>query len=88
VQLIAGVLEHVGQPLPAIGRLQRHPAFPLDAPEQRQERLRVVENPPRQQLRAVVVDHGDVRTLAVQVDADRMHPWASPGPGFECAPEA
>jgi hypothetical protein len=78
---MAGVLQHVGQPLPAVGRLQRHPAL-TDALQQRQERLRVVDDPPRQQLLARLVDDRDMRALAVQVDADRMHPWASLHPGF------
>lgn len=34
-----------------------------------------------------VVERGDVRALAVQVDADRIHLWASSDPGM-CAPVA
>ena len=65
VQLVARVLEHVGQPLPAVGRLQRDPAVAVDLREQLQECLGVVDDPPREEHVASVVDHGDVRTRAV-----------------------
>ena len=87
VQLVAGVLEHVGQPLPAVGRLQRDPAF-AEALQQRQERLRVVDDSPRQQLHARLVERRDVRALAMQIDTDRIHLWASPVGGYQCAPRA
>jgi hypothetical protein len=62
VQLVAGVLQDVGQPLPAVGRLERDPAL-AGLLEQRQERLRVVDDPPRDQLLALLVDDRDVRAL-------------------------
>jgi hypothetical protein len=81
VQLITGLLEQLSQPLPTIGRLQRHPGLAIDPRQQLQKRLRVVDDPARQHLGAIRVDHGDVRALAMQVDADRIHLWASSDPG-------
>ena len=77
VQLVAGVLEQIGQPLPAVGRLQRDPALALDFGQQRQDRRPIVDEASRAQLAALIVEHCHVRALAMQVDADRMHAWAS-----------
>lgn len=48
VQVIAGILEQLGRPLPAVGRLQRdvRPTV-TGVAEQRQERVAVVGDPPR-----------------------------------------
>jgi hypothetical protein len=48
----------------------------------------VVDDSTRQQLRAVRVDHRDVRALAVQVDADGIHLWVSSDPGNSVRPTA
>jgi hypothetical protein len=88
VQLVAGLLEQVGQPLPAVGRLERDLGFAVDPRQQLEEHLRVVDDPARQKLTAALVNHGDVRALAMQVDADRIHLWASSDPGNQCAPRA
>src|SRR5207248_539935 len=77
MQLVASVLEHVGQPLPAVGRLQRDPAVAVDLAQQLQEDRRVIDDPPREQHVAFLVDNGDVRARAVQINPDRMHAWAS-----------
>jgi hypothetical protein len=37
----------------------------------------VVDDPPREQLAAVLVERRHVRPLAMQVDPDRIHRWAS-----------
>lgn len=65
VQLIASLLPDVGEPLPAVGRLERDLGLAVDALEQLEERLRVVDDPPREQLAAVLVEHGHVGALAV-----------------------
>lgn len=88
VQLIARLLEQIGQPLPTIGRLQRNLGLAVDPRQQLEERLGVVDDPPREQLRAVVSKHRYVRALAMQVDADRIHLWASSDPGNSARPTA
>jgi len=88
VELVARLLEHVGEPLPAVGRLESDLGLAVDPPEQRHERVGVVGDPAREQLAAVLVEGRDLRALAVQVDADRIHPWASLDPDFQLRPEA
>ncbi len=69
VHVIAGLLEQLGQPLPAVGRLERDMRARRVA-EQLAERLAVVDDPPRERQLAVLVDDRDLRAPAVQVDAD------------------
>jgi hypothetical protein len=65
VQLVAGLLQDVGEPLPAVGRLERDLGLAVDSLEQLEERLRVIDDPPREQLPPVLVEHGHVGALAV-----------------------
>jgi len=88
VELVARLLEHVGEPLPAVGRLDSNPGLAVDLPEQLQEGLRVVVDPAREQPAAVLRDDRDLGAPLVQVDADRIHPWASFDPDFQLRPEA
>jgi len=82
VQLVAVVLEQLRQPFPAIGRLERDLGLAVELAEQRHERVAVILDPAREQLPAPLVERRDVRALAMQVDADRIHPWASFDPDF------
>src|SRR3954447_24356238 len=86
MQLAILVLEQLGQPLPAVGRLQRELRIGAELADQLAEHLLVVEQPPRHRLAAGLLDHGDLRALAVQVDSDVNHAWASFGPGTQRAP--
>jgi hypothetical protein len=65
VQLVAVVLEQVGQPLTAVGRLERDLGLAVELAEQRHERVGVVDDPAREQLAAMLVERRDVRPLAV-----------------------
>ena len=67
--VIACLLEQVGQPLPAVGGLERH-VRPVRVAEQLPERAWVVDDPARERKLAVLVDDRDLRAPAVQVDAD------------------
>jgi hypothetical protein len=87
VKLIAVLLEQFGQPLPAVGRLERDPGVAVELGQQLDEGLRIVDDPARKEKLPLIADHGDVRALAMQVDADRIHSWASSSPG-SYAPEA
>jgi hypothetical protein len=60
VQLVAVVLEQVGQPLPAVGRLERDLGLAVELAEQRHERIGVVDDPAREQLAAALVERRDV----------------------------
>jgi hypothetical protein len=82
------VLEQLGQPLPAVGRLQREPRLLTQFAEQLAESLGIVDEPAREQLLAALVDDRDMRALAVQVDSDVNHAWASFARGTQCAPGA
>ena len=67
------VLEQVSEPLPAEGGLERDPRFPSQLGEDGAQRLRVVRHPAREQLQTVLVEGGEVRGPAVEVDADVDH---------------
>ena len=69
VHVVAGLLEQVGQPLPAVGRLERH-VRPVRVAEQLPERVAVVDDPARERKLSVLVDDRDLRAPTVQVDAD------------------
>src|SRR5512142_2545437 len=56
VQVIAGFLEQLREPLPAVGRLQRH-VRAIGIAEQLQERGPVVDDPPGELKLAVLVDY-------------------------------
>src|SRR5215216_5064469 len=45
----------------------------------------MVDDPAREQLTPALVESRDVRALAMQVDADRIHRWASFDPDSSCA---
>src|SRR5688500_4838365 len=85
VKLEARLLEQLGQPLPTVGRLDRDLGLAVDPPKQLEKRGRVVFDPAREDLPPLLVDDRDVRAALVQVDADRIHPWASSDPGTVCA---
>jgi len=70
VDVVAGLLEQVGEPLPAVGRLERY-VRPVGVAEQLPERIRVVDDPPRERKLPVLVNDRDLRAPAVQVDADQ-----------------
>jgi hypothetical protein len=60
VEVIARLFEQLGQPLPAIGRLQRDVCPALGVAEQLQEGLTVVDDPTRHRQLTLLVDNGDV----------------------------
>jgi hypothetical protein len=60
----------------------------VEPAQQRDERVGVVGDPAREQFAAVLVQRRDMRALAMQVDADRIHPRASFVPGLNLTPEA
>jgi hypothetical protein len=68
------------------GRGARNVGLAADLGQQRKERPRVVDDPPRQDLVAGLVEDRDVRALAMQVDTDRIHPWASSHPDLSVRP--
>jgi hypothetical protein len=55
VHVLARLLQQVGEPLPAVGRLERD-VRPLRIAEQLLERFAVIDDPPRQRQLAVLVD--------------------------------
>jgi hypothetical protein len=65
VELVACVLEQVGEPLPAVGRLEGDPGVAFEFGEELEEGGRIVGDPPRERLGALLVDHRDVRALAM-----------------------
>jgi hypothetical protein len=69
VHVKAGVLEQLGGPFPAVGRLQRDMRV-LRIAEQLADRLAPCRDPFGQRQLAVLVDDRDLRAPAVQVDAD------------------
>ena len=73
VQLVPLRLQQLGQPLPTVGRLQRNLQLAAQLGQDRLQRLRLVHDPPREQLRPLRVQRRDLRALAVQVDADVDH---------------
>jgi hypothetical protein len=85
VELVARLLQDVGQPLPAVGRLERDPGLAVDLRQQLEERGGIVVDPARENLPPLLVERRDVRAPLVQVDADRIHPWASFDPDSSCA---
>src|SRR5712691_5055908 len=78
VQPVALLLEQVGEPLPAVGRLQCDLQLAAKLGQDRLQRLWVVCDSAREQLRPLLVESSDLRALAVQVDTDVDHlGWAS-----------
>ncbi len=69
VHVVAGLLEQLREPLPAVGRLERH-VRAVRVAEQLPERVAVVDDPARERKLSVLVDDRDLRAAAVQVDAD------------------
>jgi Berberine and berberine like len=66
-------LEQVRQPLPAESGLECDPRLPSQLGEERAQRLRIIPHPTREQLQTLLVEGGDVRGPAVEVDADVDH---------------
>jgi hypothetical protein len=54
------LLEQLGQPLPAIGRLERKLGLLAEPAEQLAEALTIVDQPAREQLSAVLIHDGNV----------------------------
>src|SRR5271166_326060 len=77
VQLIAAVLEQLGEPLPAIGRLHRDLALTLQASEQLEELLTAIRDPLRQKQLALLIDHRDMRTATMKINPNSGHESAS-----------
>src|SRR5205814_5739208 len=73
VQLVALLLEQVGEPLPAVGRLERDLQLAAELGQDRFQRLRVVRDSTREQLPALLVESGALRALAMEFDADVDH---------------
>src|SRR5438093_4543048 len=73
VQLVALLLEQVGEPLPAVGRLERDLQLATEFGQDRFQCLRVVRDSAREQLPALLVESGDLRALAMEIDADVDH---------------
>jgi hypothetical protein len=65
VHVVAGLLQQLGQPLPAVGRLERH-VRARGIAEQTAERVAVVDDPTRERQLAVLVDDSDLRAPAVR----------------------
>jgi hypothetical protein len=86
MQLVAGILKQVGQPLPAVGRLQRDRGVIAQSLQDFEEHLRVVDDPAREQLPTLAVEDSDLRAVAVEINPDVHHSWASFGPDFDDAP--
>jgi hypothetical protein len=76
------LLEQIGQPLPAVGRLQRDLHVIVQSLQQLEKGLGLVDDPTREDLATVAVEHGDLRAVAVEIDSDVHHRWASFGPDF------
>ena len=66
-------LEQVGEPLPAEGGLERDLRVRAQLGEDGAQRVRVVRHPAREQLETLLVEGGDVRGPAMEVDADVDH---------------
>jgi hypothetical protein len=66
----APCLQRVSEPLPAERRLERDPRVLSHLKENRTKRLRVIRDPEREQLQAVLVEGSNVRAPAMKVDAD------------------
>jgi hypothetical protein len=60
MQLVAGVLEQIGQPFPSVGRLERDPGVIAQFVQQAEEGLGLVDDPAREQLIAVLIEDGDL----------------------------
>ena len=73
VQLMPLGLEEIGEPLPAVGRLECDPQLTAQLGQDRLQRLRVVRDPTRKQLRPVLIESGDLRARAMKIDADLDH---------------
>jgi hypothetical protein len=73
VELDPLALEQVGQPLPAEGGLESDPRFPSQLGEEGAQRFRVIRHPAREELQALLVEGGNVRGPAMEVDADVDH---------------
>jgi len=70
MQLAALALQQLRQPLPTVGRLERELRVRTQLAQQLAEAIRVVDEPAREHLLAVLVDRCDVRALAMQVNPD------------------
>jgi hypothetical protein len=72
-QLVPLLLEQIGEPFPAVGRLERDLQLAAQLSKDRLQRLRLVDHPAREQLRPGLVERGDLRALAMEIDADVDH---------------
>lgn len=66
-------LEQVSKPLPTEGSLERDPRLASQLREDRAQSLRIVRHPTREQLQALLIESGHVRSPPVQVNADVDH---------------
>src|SRR6266540_3419337 len=88
VQLVALLGEQVGEPLPAVGRLERDLQLAAELGQDRLQRLRVVRDSAREQLPALLVEGGDLRALAMEIDADVDHLLGPPSVPTSTTPSA
>jgi hypothetical protein len=70
VELDPLTLEQVREPLPAEGGLECDLRLASQLGEDGTQRPRVVRQPAREQLQTLIVERGDVRGPAMQVDPD------------------
>ena len=73
MQLAAAILQQLRQPLPTVGGLKRELRLVPKFCDHRLEDVGVIDDPPREHLHAALVDGGDVRALAMQIDTDVNH---------------
>src|SRR5437899_8110558 len=88
VQLVALLVEQVGEPLPAVGRLERDLELAAELGQDRLQRLRVVRDSTREQLRPLLVQSSDLRALAMEIDTDVDHLLGPPSVPTSTTPPA
>src|SRR5712691_2485211 len=78
VRVDAGVGEQIGEPEPAVRRLEGHADRPwLELAEDSPEVLGAARNAAAEQDRSVLGESRDDRSLAVEIDSEIHHAWAS-----------
>ena len=84
VQLVPFLLEQVGEPLPTVGRLECDLQLAAELGQDRLQRLWLVRDSARQQLRPLLIESSDLRTLAMEIDTDLDHLLGPPSPLVVC----
>jgi hypothetical protein len=83
MQLVAGVLEQLPEPLPAVGRLKRRLGLPSISASSSRNFEASLSIGRASSCSPSLVDHGHVRAAVVQVDADPSHSRLVGLEGFE-----